>query len=299
MTSAIRAIKADSYHGIPVLPLRVDDPIPTPRAPERYAVRVYPDLARYLLTFNHSENRSVKVRTVRKYAADMIEGLWRFTPEPLIFSSSCVLQNGQHRLTAVIEYGGEVWMVLDFGWPDSIITAIDRGAGRTNADALTIDAVPNAAILSGAMTVYARYRDAVGTSRNFSNAVVLSSQHVLAAYSEDPEGWQTACRVGRRVYMHLEKGLSPSVWAGAYRVIADAHPDEVGAFFDAIADGTDQPGSATRVIADRFRRRPITATHTGDRREPLEIIIRAFNAWRAGKPIAMPKVAGFTLSRVR
>lgn len=70
-------------------------------------------------------------------------------------------------------------------------------------------------------------------------------------------------------------------------------------FFDEIADGTGSPGSSTRVVADWFRRRPASATKTGDDREPIEVIIRAFNSWLTGKAYAHPKQRGFALSRVR
>lgn len=295
----IKAAEPDIHHGIPVLNLRVEDPIPTPRAPERYAVRIYPDLARYLMTFNHPENRSVRVREVAKYAEDMRAGLWRFTPESLVFTRSGQLHDGQHRLTAVCEYGSDVWMVLDFGWPDEIITAIDRGIARTTSDALAIESIPSAAVVAGAINVLIKYQDAVGTTHGYSSKVVISAQRALAMAKADLTGWHDASRAGHTIYMRLDKGLSPSIWAAAYRLIADAYPLEAPIFFEAVGTGSDPSGSASRTIADWFRRRPVSATRTGDKREPLEVIIRGFNAWRHDKPVAMPKVPGFVLSRVR
>lgn len=302
LPAKVRPIKAaapDTYHGIRVLALKVDDPIPTPRAPERYAVRIYPDLARYLLTLNHPDNRGIRVRAVAKYAEDMRAGLWWFTPESLVFSTTGHLHDGQHRLVAAAEYGSDVWMMCDFGWPDGIINAIDRGIGRTNSDAFAIESVPNPAVVAGAMAVEARYLEAVGTTRGYSTKVVISAQRSLALYRESPDSWQVAVRAGSRAYERLDRALSPSVWAAAYHIIADAYPVEAEAFFEAVIEGSEEPTSASRVLGNWVRRHPIGATRTGDKREPLEIIIRGFNAWRAGRQMALPKAPGFTLSRVR
>ena len=76
-------------------------------------------------------------------------------------------------------------------------------------------------------------------------------------------------------------------------------PDLVEAFFEAVAKGTDAVGSPTRQLGDWARRRPLNRTRTGDNREPLEVIIRAFNAWRSSKSLAFPKAPGFVMSRVR
>ncbi len=302
LPAKVRPIKPsdpDTYHGVPVLNLRVGDTIPTPRAPERYAVRVYPDLARYLLTFNHANNRSVRRRSISRIVSDMRGGLWRFTPEPVVFSQSGTLQNGQHRLTGVTEYGGDVWMMLDFGWPDDIINAIDRGNARTAQDAFTVEGLPNAGAISSGISLVSKYEQVVGQSRGFSGLPTPTTQMSLAIYTEDIDGWTEAEHAAGRIYRSLDRGLGMAAWVAAYRICAAVHPTEAAAFFAAIADGTDPAGSPTRVIADWFRRRPVTRTKTGDGREPLEIIVRAFNAYVRGGTFSFPKAPGFVLSRVK
>lgn len=302
LPAKVRPIKAapqDLYHGVPVLALRAGEPIPTPRAPERYAVRVYPDLARHLLTFNHDHNRSLRRRSVERFVSDMRAGLWWFTPEAVVFSQTGVLQNGQHRLMAVTEYGSDVWMMFDFGWPAEIINAIDRGTARTNSDAFRISDVSHGTIISAAITLVHRYWLVVGKTSSFIGLSTPSAQQALATLNEAPESWAAAARAGTRVYALLDKGLAPATWTALHHIIGGAYPDEVDAFFDAIGQGTDPAGSPTRVLGDWFRRRPLSATRTGDAREPVEVVIRGFNAWRSGKALSMPKTPGFVLSRVK
>ncbi len=295
----VRALAPDTYHGVQVMDLHVDDPIPTPRAPERYAVRVYPDLARYWLTLNYAMNRSVRHSKVEKFVSDMRDDLWRFTPESLVFSDAGALENGQHRLWAVTEYGSDVWMMCDFGWPTEIIYAIDRGSPRSNVDAFRLSYVPNPALIASMIAYVERYDLVVGKDRSYNSIGAPTSQAVMAIYAGDEEAWQAAGRAGIRVYRSLDKGLAPSVWAAAYCIIERARPGLAQPFFDAIAEGTGEPRSVTRLLGEFYRRRPVTLRRTADTREPIENIVRAFNAYRTGRSFAWVKQAGFVLSHVK
>lgn len=291
-----------THHGVPVLTLHVGDPVPTPRAPAWYAVEVNPDLARHLLTLNHPDNRRMRDRRVHVYASDMVEGLWEFSPEAVVFSVSGILQDGQNRLMAVTEAGRAQWLLMTFGWPDDVINVINRAASRTNQDTFRIAQVRQTATLASAMALVSRYETvrASNPARTFSGIPVPSSQAALTEYASDPEGWHAAVLMGERVYDSLDKGLSPTVWAAAQRIIALARDAEAAdAFLDEVRHGTGSPRSASRTLGDYYRRRPIANTKTGDSREPLENIIRGFNAWRAGKTMSLVTRPGFELSPVR
>lgn len=292
----------ETYHGIPVLDLHVGDPIPTPRAPTRYAVRVFPDLARYLLTFNHERNRRIRTRSVRRFSSDMASDLWRFTPASVVLSTTPVLLDGQHRLVSVAESGATVWMILDLGWPDDVITALDHGNARSGADSLAVHGVESsrstAAVIS-LVTAYERIRS-TDPMRLMGNVIKPSPAMIESIQANDPDGWAESARVGNRMYKALDRSLSGSVWGAAHRIIADARGDaEANAYMDAIRDGRGDPRSATRTIADWARRRPVSRTTTNDPREPLENIIRGYNAHAKGKGVSLVTRLGFELSAVR
>lgn len=289
----------DSYHGIPILELHVGDPLPTPSVPTRYAVLVNPDLARYLLTFNHPQNRRLRERKVSMFASDMGNGRWRFTPESIVFSRTH-LQNGQNRLMAVTEFGKPVWLVLDFGWDEDIITVIDRGSARTNTDTMRVTGKSNPTNLAAIVTKVWQYAKTQGTTRAWSGMPVPSSAEALAMADKDLARLERAVAAAQRTYRALDKGGSPTLFGMVYYSIAALHDDAIAEeFFAEVAKGTGEPGSATRVLADWMRRRPTSASKTGDVREPYEITIRAYNAWLVGKPFAFPKYKGFELSRLR
>lgn len=294
-----RRLNTKAYHGVPVLEIHVDDPIPTPRAPIRYAVLVHPDLARYLLTFNHPDNRRVRELKVQVFAGDMKADRWYFTPESVIFSVDGMLQNGQNRLTAVQEAGVSVWMMVDFGWPTDIIVAIDRGTARTNGDTMRVNGVGNANVVAAAISKVSLYQRTVGTTRSWSGlSSTVSSAECIAIARSDPDGWARASAAAGKVYRALDKGGSMTLWTTLYWLVRDAHPDRVDAFFDELASGTGEPKSPTRKLADHFRRRGDADRLTGDRREAYEIAIRGFNAWLSDEHLAFPRFAGFTLTRI-
>ena len=287
------------YHGVPVLRLHVGDPIPTPRAPQRYAVLVNPDLARYLLTFNHPRNRGHKPGAVHKYSRDMELGWWAFTPESIVFSDAPLLEDGQNRLRAVEESGARIWMMFDFGWPEDLIERINRGASRTNADAFAVNGYKNGSVISAGIGIVEKYRMTVGRPNRWANRILTSSES-LSRYGENPTGWEAAAAWGMRVYNAVQ-GLGPSTWAAAHRIMVIAAGEvTTDAFFQELIDETGEVGSASRKLKSHYLRRRLSDTASGDTREPMENIVRAFNAWRAGKPVGFVRTGGaFTLSAVR
>jgi len=291
--------QADLYHGVPVLRLHVDDPIPSPRAPQRFAVQVHPDLARYWLTLNHPENRKSKSHAIKKYARDMSNGYWTFTPESVVFSKGGVLQNGQNRLWAITEAGVPVWLMVDFGWPDDLLQRIDRGAARTNSDALMVEGVANSAQMSGAYTITEKYLRSVGSAQRWTHFLPTSSE-VLEAYREESELWDAAVAIGRRAYDSVD-GLGPSTWtAAAYLIIKARDIEAAEDFFGEFIAEEGQAGSATRRLKSHYLRRKLLDTVSGDPREPLENIVRAFNAWSARRVVGFVRTGGaFELSRVK
>jgi hypothetical protein len=74
----------------------------------------------------------------------MIEGLLRreefcTTHQGAAFNSSGHLIDGHHRLTAIVNTGVSVWLLMVRAVPDETIEAMDRGAIRSMADVLRED----------------------------------------------------------------------------------------------------------------------------------------------------------------
>lgn len=95
-------------------------------------VEVSPEKAAKWLERNHPNNREIAYGRVAGFANDMRDGHWKVTHQGIAFDAEGRLIDGQHRLTAVIQSGATVrmmvvWNVGSFGDP------IDCGRPRSLA----------------------------------------------------------------------------------------------------------------------------------------------------------------------
>mgnify|MGYP001086833999 CR=1 FL=1 len=100
---------------------------------------VTPEQAKTILLRSNYDNRKIRKSVVSKYAKSMRDGDWKMSPEPIAFSKSGRLINGQHRLTAVVESGVPCSFFFAYGFEEDVFDVLDRGAGRSISDALGIN----------------------------------------------------------------------------------------------------------------------------------------------------------------
>lgn len=119
-------------------------------------VTVTPEIARAWLA-NNKKNRSLRPATVKQYAQDMSAGQWLVTHQGVAFNDRQELIDGQHRLSAVVESGTEVTMLVVLGLASqpkgkklTTMDAVDCGMTRTLADQLHLQHdMQNAAKIAG------------------------------------------------------------------------------------------------------------------------------------------------------
>ena len=94
---------------------------------------ITPEIARRLLD-TQIVNRRLNPGRVNTYANDMKNGRWTESPEPICINQNGQLNNGQHRLQAVIVSGMPVVMSVAYDVPDEAV--LDRGLPRSLGDSL-------------------------------------------------------------------------------------------------------------------------------------------------------------------
>jgi IS1 family transposase len=104
---------------------------------------VTPDEAEQCLLHNEG-NRDLKSPTVEAYARDMLSGSWMQTGESIDIDTQSALQNGQHRLSAIVranklnaDFEGQIFY-FTFNVPCDSRWAIDSGAKRNVNDKLKL-----------------------------------------------------------------------------------------------------------------------------------------------------------------
>lgn len=112
--------------------------LPTAAAGESTRVEtVTPELAAEWLTRNR-RNRALQARAVKALVDAIKAGEWRMTHQGVAFGSDGNLYDGQHRLTAIVEAGVAVPMLVTRGLERAALDAIDTGQVRKAHDVLSI-----------------------------------------------------------------------------------------------------------------------------------------------------------------
>lgn len=95
-----------------------------------------PQQAQTVLNKNNINNRAIRRRVVEAYADMMRIGTWdENSLEPIVINKDGRLENGQHRLYAVLKSGKTVRLFTVTG-SEPTYGSFDRGAPRNQADAL-------------------------------------------------------------------------------------------------------------------------------------------------------------------
>lgn len=95
---------------------------------------VTPQQAELWLEYNNIEtNRNITHSRIRRYTSDMLNGKWGLG-QPLMFTESGTLIDGQHRLSAVVNSGVDVEFVILRGYDKSALLFIDTGKSRSTAN---------------------------------------------------------------------------------------------------------------------------------------------------------------------
>ena len=95
--------------------------------------KITPEKAREYLKTNTNNYRKMSRATIKRYADIMKAGKWELNGEPICFSESGVLKDGQHRLAAIVMSGVSIETNVTRGVSESV-TTYNTGKRRTDVD---------------------------------------------------------------------------------------------------------------------------------------------------------------------
>ncbi len=245
-------------------------------------VDLTPAAARDILDGN-TRNRSLRRDYVRQLAGAMERGEWLVNGEPVQVAVDGTLLNGQHRLSAIVESGVTVPMLLVRGLPVASQKTMDVGTRRTLSDVLALHKEIDTTNLAAVLGLLHRYRS--GARLDYSSRTAPTITEALELLQAEPrvrEALVAARRVFRATHMRV------SVAALLIYLFEEADPGEGGAFFDAVCepDGEESgsPVLALRSLLERIR---VERTYRVSTYVLSAITIKAFNAWREGRRIEL------------
>ena len=186
--------------------------------------------AEALLDYNKA-NRSLNVRKVERLVAQMRRGEFENTGEPLILSAEGVLNDGQHRLAALIQADVVIDMDIRFGIPRKVFSKTDTGTSRTGGDVLSIRGVTGGASVAPAVRLLLLYR------RGLPESV---REYVSNAEIDDGfQRWKGIETVARQVagYNYPKGVRSTPLLATAFLASRSAAKDKLAAWLETLATG--------------------------------------------------------------
>ncbi|WP_179145411.1 hypothetical protein [Rhizobium sp. RU36D] len=215
---------------------------------------------------------------MRAYADAMRRGEWLLNGEAIIISRSGALNDGQHRLNAVIRSGTTVPMMLAFGLDRDSRHTVDQGAARTPGNILSMYGEKNANSLATAISFVWLYE---GNRVAGSYPSPEEMMDVLDANPAIREALNSTDKLSRQ--FQLSKGYI----AGAAHICARSKQTMLDSFVHSLTTGIgiDSDRDPVFVLRKRFMGH-LAQTRRGTRMSALEqaaVFIKAFNAFRSGR----------------
>jgi hypothetical protein len=243
-------------------------------------VSVTPEIAARWLTKN-TRNRALRKSEVTRYKRDMLAGKWRLDGSPIRFAADGTLLDGQNRLTAIVEAGVTVPLLVVRGVAPEAQNVMDTGRKRSAGDALAINGYGYyssiAATAKMALQIQAgRIWDGDGGSFQATHDEILT-------FVRDNPDVVTACEFVSTLARKTD--CRPTVVSYTYWVLRRINERDAAEFWVGVAEKAGlNKGDPVLTLANRLAeaRRSNEFFST---RVLLSMIYRAWNAKRDGRSL--------------
>lgn len=250
-------------------------------------VEVTPDLAHEWLGWN-THNRNLRERTVKAYAADMINGDWQWNGESIKFATDGTLIDGQHRLAAIVLGGMPVKMLVVRGLASQAQDTVDSGIHRKFADVLHLRGERAASLLAAIVRKVAYWEAGYRKSHAGWSPTVA---HMLQLIDKQPDLRDIALyaqQIATRVNLPGSViGFGIWLFSRVETNDRDQLSSDVSFFFERLKDG--QNIAKGDPIYELRRAVANSTSNRGERGVTYltAIMIKAWNAFRSGARVGV------------
>jgi hypothetical protein len=242
---------------------------------------ITPEIASLLLQYNDpgETNRHIRRRSVNATVASLKSGEWENTGEPIIMSDSKLLNDGQHRLQAIIEAGVPAVLDLRFGIKRRAFRSTNSGRSRSAGDALQISGKRNPHHLSIATRLIIAYEDGLPGSLRGSipNGRIVDA---LDLWPDIEECMHYSEKLPKRLRIAATQALG-------YLARKSANEATVLQFFEILLTGEGKANNPPHQYREWLFRRTF-GQGAESRTTQLAVGIIAWNAYRKG--VILPKL---------
>lgn len=166
-------------------------------------VLITPELARVILDECNIGNRGISAKHVARIADDMASGKWRHTAQGISISNTGELNDGQHRLLAVLRSKTACMMRVTFGEDRDVFSVLDIGRMRRGGDALFVAGFKNTNALAAAVRLLQIVTSGDPLGRHHLK------NHQVIDIAEDNQGLGVSVTEGKRAGNSMGRSGTP------------------------------------------------------------------------------------------
>jgi hypothetical protein len=238
-------------------------------------ITVTPEMAEWLLNNCNSKNRPLVRGNVTKYVNIIREGKWLLTSQGLSFSRERRLNNGQHRLHALVETGVPLRFNCVFGEDPSAFYVLDTQKTRGPADALAINGYQNDKILAAMVRIVS------SLEKGITSLTRVDSEDTVAFVNDRRPLILDAISPGGRAYGKFKSASKSGLCAAWYWISSKTYyPNKVAGFWDGFCEGTNLPPKSPVLVArDDFATGRVSLDVRGSDTRALREVGTIVTAW--------------------
>lgn len=234
---------------------------------------------------NNTHNRPLSETAVLRYQMDMEAGRFGLTGEPIQFSKTGVLLNGQNRLTALANCIPPITltMLVVRGLDDEVQRYMDQGIKRTPGQQLALMGVRNSAQVASAVRLLMTWQNGL---------LFVDNKRTRALSTPAVENWvsenQKLIDVFNKYLAHVTRavGGTPSV-AGAMAIQGlQIDPQAAISFFHLLNSRSNLPTGSPLIALDSRLRHVRADRKRLSQRDELGYFIQTWNNWMRGDSLS-------------
>lgn len=251
---------------------------------------------------NNDSNRPVSAAVVRSFADAMRRGEWKVTHQGIALDSAGRLIDGQHRLTAAVEAGVPLKVLVFTDVEPDTFDVLDAGKKRSAADALAIAGEKSTHLLASMIRVVWLFDNRPDIAW-YGGGASVSTPQILALLDMHPK-IRDFVPVAQEI-ADTTGTIKSAAGAASYLVSRNNAKRKVQPWLEGLIEGAGLGRGDARLkfrnhMTALARKEAGEVQRRRDNREHVWLYLTAFNAWATketlktlryatGKP--MPKIA--------
>lgn len=236
-------------------------------------IDITPQMAEKMLEHN-THNRTLRERLIDQLARAMRQGEWMLNGEAIKFNKNGTIDDGQHRLHAIVKSGVTIKTVVVRDLDEGAQDTMDIGARRNFADVLKLRGEVDCTALASIIMLAYRYEHGdLSTNMQPSNKELL-------AYLDKNAGLRNAVPVAKAIRYAVKGPMS--IFGAFAHIVSNIDAEDAEYFINRLIDG--QGLDSTSPIL--HLRNYLLKVSTSRERPPTTIMfahmLKAWNLYRDG-----------------